>query len=105
MEGNGQETQATTGTDVPARRAVTYSFAIVSLLTWALLWWLDPRSTLIVVLVDAWLIQVAVAYRMPRSGLVRLPWAGLLRLSCPAGRAQDPNGGPRPLAIEPLCRR
>ena len=29
----------------------------------------------------------------------------LPRLPCPAGRAQDPNGGPRPLASEPSCRR
>jgi hypothetical protein len=58
---------AATGTDVPARRGVTYGFAVLSLLTWGLLSWMDPRSTLIVVVADAGLIVVAVAYRMAKE--------------------------------------
>jgi hypothetical protein len=56
-----------TGTNVPARRRVTYSFAIISLLTWGLVSWMDPRSTPIVIVADAWLIVVAVAYRMAKE--------------------------------------
>jgi len=58
---------AATGTDVPARRRVTYGFAVVSLLTWGLLSWMDPRSTPIVIVADAWLIVVAVAYRIAKE--------------------------------------
>jgi hypothetical protein len=58
---------AATGTDVPARRRVTYGFAVVSLLSWGLLSWMDPRSTAIVVVADAGLIVVAVAYRMAKE--------------------------------------
>jgi hypothetical protein len=58
---------AATGTDVPARRGVTYGFAVVSLLSWGLLSWMDPRSTPIVVVADAGLIVVAVAYRLAKE--------------------------------------
>jgi hypothetical protein len=62
-----QATGATTTADVPARRRVTYVFSAVSAVTWALLWWTDPRSTSLVVLADAWLIAVAIAYRLGKE--------------------------------------